>query len=353
MMMDDMAMPAPMGMSMGMGMGMDDMHMMGHHYGDACSSLTLMEPLPFLEGDDWVTISDIKMLLDTAFPNTTVGGPWAALYWTKKYNGMDIALGGYPTPLDTKFPFEAAGPPLGQPGAMGPHHCPEDAPTSTNAGPCPKLVLSEDYTEYGIADHIPPHIALRAVYVAISEGCGILDDLFDYDKYECNFDPEVLLQLIRAEYPRNPVDGSVSYPPPKIPGEPEYFPFEFPSPQGSPHWCDQAAIDNDVYADWCPYMPDGFYRHPHLALAAVEVYLSNHHMPEMCAPTWLEQNPDYPPDVDHDTSQAFPLMADESLTDAGKQSQPADPYVWPGPAGRKKKAAAGAYVLDLVIQPTP
>lgn len=46
----------------------------------------------------------------------------------------------------------------------------------------------------------------------------------------------------------------------------------------------------DVHKDWCPYLyfgPNrGKYRHPHVAYAAVEVWLANKVMPDKCGETW-------------------------------------------------------------------
>lgn len=45
----------------------------------------------------------------------------------------------------------------------------------------------------------------------------------------------------------------------------------------------------------CPYIffgPNrGKYRHPHIAYAAVEVWLANKSMPDKCGSTWLDNNP--------------------------------------------------------------
>jgi hypothetical protein len=317
---------------------------MGMGYADACSALNLVEPAASASPGG----SDIKMLLDKAFPNTTVGGVWNPVYYTKKYNGMDPALGGYPTPIDTRYPFEYNAPWLGQPGAGCPHLCRANADPLTPVQSCPKLHLNEDYSwEYGIADHIPPHISLVAVNNAISSGCGILDELFDYAKYECNFNPHTLLALIRRLYPRDPDTGAVSYPPPVTPGTLEYFPLEFPGNAG-PHWCSQEVLDAGIWGDYCPYMPEGRYRHPHLALAAVEVYLANLYMPTKCPDTWHATNPWYPPRPGQDTSIAWCAMEDES----DLNSQPALPYVWPGPGGTKKKPVPGYYPMGYIV-PTP
>ena len=59
---------------------------------------------------------------------------------------------------------------------------------------------------------------------------------------------------------------------------------------GSPHYCSKDAKAAGVHNDWCPYIffgPNrGQYRHPHVAFAAVETWLANKVMPDMCGPTW-------------------------------------------------------------------
>merc|ERR1712106_301917 len=100
--------------------------------------------------------------------------------------------------------------------------------------------------------------------------------------YGCRVKPDVLLSMVRKYFPR--VDGEkVAYPPPIVPAGGD-FQYEFSS--GSGHW-------DGV----CPYVfegPDaGKYRRPHIAYAALEVYLANLAMPEKCHKTWLQNNPDF------------------------------------------------------------
>ena len=161
---------------------------------------------------------------------------------------------------------------------------------------------------------------------------------FDYSQNECRVLPHVLLSMIRTYFPRG-VDGSVSYPPPfteeggcGFPDNTTYpYPLEFvnlvgascvavqvdfPSAvcyeehssgdatdyppylrpgHGSPHYCSEMAKLADVNNDWCPYIffgdERGQYRHPHIAYAAVEVWLANQAgindgMGFMCGETW-------------------------------------------------------------------
>jgi len=52
------------------------------------------------------------------------------------YIHTDPALGGYPTPVDTKYVYEFAAPFLKQPGDGSVHHCAYDA---SDVGACPKV----------------------------------------------------------------------------------------------------------------------------------------------------------------------------------------------------------------------
>ena len=88
-------------------------------------------------------------------------------YYTKGFAGLDPARGGYPTPIDTHYPYEFAAPFKKQPGDGSVHHCNTDEAT-IDIGSCPKLgntcgkdcaVISDDY---GIG-HIPPFGKLHDV----------------------------------------------------------------------------------------------------------------------------------------------------------------------------------------------
>lgn len=306
-----------------MSMGMDD-HMMGMGSGDECMELP-----------------EIGELIKRAFPEDVDGGIWNSNYLTKKWNGMDPALGGYPTPIDTRYPFEAVAPWLGQPGGGTPHHCADNMPADTQANDCPKLIVNSDNGPFG-PGHTPPHIALRAVSDTHCEA----EDWFDYENWGCDIPHDILLGLIRRFYPRDPDTGAVDYPPPDTEGTPEYYPYEFPGNRG-PHWCTQEVMDAGIYGDYCPYEPEGRYRHPHLALAALNVYLANMYMPEQCGTEWMDQLPEgvtYPPQG-WDTGISFPAMEDED----DPNSQPAVPYQWPGPLGLHKQGVPGLFGLSLIV----
>ena len=64
-----------------------------------------------------IVLPEITEVMELAFPTWNVdkkgkrvegGGKWNPNYLTKRWNGLDPALGGYPTPIDTRYPFEFA-----------------------------------------------------------------------------------------------------------------------------------------------------------------------------------------------------------------------------------------------------
>lgn len=73
-------------------------------------------------------------------------------------------------------------------------------------------------------------------------------------------------------------------------GDQDDYPDYLKPGHGSPHYCSADAKIAGVHNDWCPYIffgPNkGQYRHPHVAFAAVETWLSNKVMPDKCGPTW-------------------------------------------------------------------
>lgn len=235
------------------------------------------------------------------------------------YSSTQLA---YPSPIDTHYIFEQAAPFLGQPGAGSPHHCPLDAPADQKVQECPKVgTLSDDDAIFG-AGHIPPWIPLRALRDSYLECDADITEWFDFDNHECRVKPEVLLSLVRKFYPRNG-DGIADYPPPVFPGTPEYYPYEYPSPQGPPHWCNEAFQAEGQWADWCPYVFEGedmgLYRHPHIALASLEQYLASVAIPDKCGLEWDSEYPLTP-----DSSWDWVDMESDD-----PKSQPVVPYSWP------------------------
>jgi len=316
-------------------------------------------------------------------------GRWSPLYFNKQHSGADPALGGYPGNLDIAYPFEYAAPYMGQACAGSPHICNEEFDgSSINCKKCPKLTTMDDSGPYG-PGHVPPHIALAALSWAYQEGKGgDPADWFDFDSSACRVIPYKLYQLIRIYFPRED-DGNVYYPPPfsvaggayplefvnltgescikegekhstagfldcfeNHSGDIDQYPNYLKVGHGSPHYCTIEGKAANVNDDYCPYIffgPNrGKYRHPHIALSAVEVYLSNLLMPDKCGTSWDDSN--YPQAVD--TTVAFPHMSD--IEDNILISTPQFPtidadgkWIWPGPEGTKKKPVEGQFAVNL------
>lgn len=340
--------------------------------------------------------------LDTCADGTT-NGRYDPLYLTKWFGGEDPALGGYPTDVDTRYPFYYASGFFGQACAGGNAHCSFDFDGSKhNCAKCGKIVTDSDDGPNG-PGHVPPHIGLAALTRAYHDGgFGDVTTWFDYAQHGCRVLPSVLLPMIRKYFPRD-ADGKASYPPPftadggvgdkngiSYPYPLEYvnlvgdtciqeqtkFPTaecyevhsssngvdDYPSylkpGHGSPHYCSVEAMDADVYKDWCPYVffgpKRGKYRHPHIAFAAVEVWLAKHALPDQCGETWDDNDgKDFPFTPSH--SVAFPKMAKVE----GHEADPKQPkitssggFIWPGDEGTKRKAAPGVYVIDKYLTPT-
>lgn len=331
----------------------------------------------------------------------TPNGRWTPLYLTKQHGGKDPSLGGYPTDIDTRYPFYFGSAFFGQACAGGNAHCPFDFPGDVvNCASCGKIVTDNDDGPNG-PGHVPPHIGLAAITRAYNEGDDI-GDWFDYAQNQCRIMPHVLLTLIRRYFPRDSVTGAVGYPAPFSaaggPGEGPnaYYPLEFVNlvgdscqaekdkhpdwgnldcyedhsggsvvdypgylepGHGSPHYCSKELMADDVNKDWCPYIffgsNRGKYRHPHVAYAAVEVWLAKQVMPNECRETWDDNNPGYP----FSNDVAFPQMAmvEQDATENGDPEQPAldecGHWIWPGPEGTKRKAVPGVFVTDKYLTP--
>lgn len=287
---------------------------------------------------------------------------WNPYYLTKRYDGEHPDKGGHPTDLDVKYAFYYGSPFLGQPFPGTPHHCNIDLPNTATNKECPKLITLTDDGPY-MAGHVPPHIALAALTRSINEKKYKARDIFDYDIHECRVVPDILFKMIREYYPR--IDGeAVAYPPPITPEGGDYK-YEFPSGNGvdnqgppyapgPPHWCTEEYKATGNWDTFCPYVfkgPDaGKYRHPHIAYAALEVYLANKVMPKKCTTNWMINNPEFLAESHVSTATPFPVMSTESLDDHSIDNwlgQPVIPYNY---TIAKARPAAGNYANFLVLK---
>lgn len=312
------------------------------------------------------------------FP-TPESGKFNPCYYTKAFAGLDPMEGGYPTPIDTHYPYEFAAPFLKQPGDGSVHHCAQSVGTSTplgDVGACPKLgttcgpdctVISDDY---GIG-HIPPFVPLAAVknaYNAHSEGAAgqvdICQSWFHYETSGCNIKKSVLDELVYEYFG----DGStIKFQPPiLLGGQPSstYYRLEYggesPACDGGncrgPHYCSEdVAAAGNIWGDFCPYVltgeNSGKYRHPHLALAALELWIANQCLPANCPATWLDSpnGKDYAADDLTATSITWAEMADNS----DPMAQPALPYAWPNKGDGIYPGHARLYGAEADSKPSP
>ncbi|CAB9509537.1 expressed unknown protein [Seminavis robusta] len=301
-------------------------------------------------------------------------------YYTKAFAGLDPSKGGYPTPIDTHYPYEFAAPFLRQPGDGSTHHCPSDA---VNIAECPKVgndcgepdcaTISD---EYGIG-HIPPFVPLAAIKNAYNACEQDVCSWFHYETSGCNIKKSVLDELVYEYFGQG---EKIKYQPPiLLDGQPSstYFRLEYggESPacdEGNcrgPHYCSVDVADSGViWGDFCPYVHtgenSGKYRHPHIALAALELWIANKCMPDKCPTAWLESpnGQGYGTDSKLSTSITWSEMDDNKNPIA----QPLVPYEWPNAGngifpghelynGMRSKPAPGVYVNEVVeiLEPAP
>jgi len=310
-------------------------------------------------------------------------GKFNPCYYTKAFAGMDPKLGGYPTPIDTKYPYEFAAPFFKQPGDGSTHHCAMDADPSTPVQSCPKAgtggcgegvkdcnVITD---EFGIG-HVPPFVPLAAVKNAFMSCEEDVCDWFDDDIHQCNIKKSVLDRLVTKTFGTD--DGKIKFTPPKIledlpATDPKstYYKLEYLGDPVAcaddncrgPHYCSKAAAVEDVWGDFCPYIHtgenSGLYRHPHVALAAVELWIANKCKPQACPATWLDSpnGKDYQTDKTKSTSITWSEMDDNS----DPMAQPLVPYKWPNSGdgiypgheaygGLMIKPVSGSYVTKFV-----
>jgi len=317
------------------------------------------------------------------FP-TPEEGKFNPCYYTKAFAGLDPEFGGYPTPIDTHYPYEFAAPFLKQPGDGSVHHCAIDADNSVDIGGCPKLgqcpgekdcaVVTD---EYGIG-HIPPFVPLAAIKNAYNSCDVKCDEWFDYDTNGCNIKKSALDALVLDEFGVEAEDGKmvVKFQPPiLLDGKPSstYYRLEYIG-EGNvcdagncrgPHYCsEEVANAGNIWGDFCPYVEtgknSGQYRHPHIALAALELWIANQCMPKKCPTKWLDSpnGQNYGEDATKSTSITWAEMEDND----DPMSQPKVSYIWPNAVGldggifpghklyngKMVKPAPGTYVTEVV-----
>jgi hypothetical protein len=285
----------------------------------------------------------------TAFP-TPEDSKFNSCYYTKAFAGLDPSNGGYPTPIDTHYPYEFAAPFFQQPGDGSTHHCPSvtDDGAEVDIGACPKLGSTcgpdcADITDdYGIG-HIPPFVPLAAIKNAYNScNVDVCKSWFHYPTNGCNIKKSVLDELVYDQFGDAETRTIKFQPPILLDGAPSstYFRLEYGGESPAcddgncrgPHYCSTTVADaGGIWGDFCPYVHtgenSGKYRHPHIALAALELWMANQCMPDMCAATWLDSpnGMGYANDDKMSTSITWCEMEDNN--DA--MSQPLVPYVWP------------------------
>ena len=193
-------------------------------------------------------VPDSLELFRRAFPPDTDGGKWASIFMTKQNDGMDPKLGGYPTPLDVGYPFEYPAPFFGQPGAGTINHCPIDAPSNVDVSSCPVVTTSGDDDLEG-PGHIPAIAATEALLYAHRACEPLLQRWF---ASSCRISAADLLTAVRKVYPRELFSSLDAYPTPGTPGAYSMRSLDWPSPQGSPHFCDVDYRAIGMWVDYCP-----------------------------------------------------------------------------------------------------
>lgn len=306
-------------------------------------------------------------------------GKWNPCYYTKAFAGLNPRMGGYPTPIDTHYPYEFAAPFFRQPGDGSTRHCNYD---DIDIGACPKLgntcgkdcaVISDDY---GIG-HIPPFVPLAAVKKEYQECVtDICSSWFHYETSGCNIKKSALDEMVYKHFG----DGTtIKFPPPilianETTGDNEptstYFRLEYGGEMPAckddncrgPHYCTKEVADAGViWGDFCPYVStgenSGKYRHPHIALAALELWIANKCMPEKCDSKWL----DSPNGMNYAASDftSTSITWAEMDNNDDPMAQPAVPYIWPNSGNgifpglelyeeKDSREAPGVYVNSVI-----
>jgi hypothetical protein len=294
-------------------------------------------------------------------------------YYTKAYSGLDPKKGGYPTPMDTFYAYEFAAPFFKQPGDGTSHHCSSD---TVNIAECPKIAEScggdcvTITNEYGIG-HIPPFVPLAAVQKKY-QACetDVCSTWFHYETNGCRIKKSVMDELVYEYFGEG---TSIQFQPPiLLNGVPSstYFRPEYGGESPAcddgncrgPHYCSKDVADAGIiWGDFCPYVHtgdnSGKYRHPHIALAALELWIANECMPDMCPKEWLDSpnGAGYGTDEMSSTSNTWCEMDNN----ADPMAQPLVPYKWPNSGNGSfpglelygnniMKAAPGMYMNNAV-----
>ena len=302
---------------------------------------------------------------------TPVEGKFNPCYYTKAFDGLDPMLGGYPTPIDTKHIYEFASPFFGQPGDGTSHHCAIDAPPETRIQSCPEVAPScgegiHDCNtitdEFGIGRVLPiiPLVVVKNAFLSCQEDvCAWFDD---DDLYKCSFKKSVLDRLILETF--GTPDGQV-----KFNNIPDWEFDNLGDPVAcagdncrGPHYCSKDAAVEVGWVDFCPYIQtgenSGKYKHPHIALASLELWMANKCKPAKCPSTWLDSpnGQGYGADKMTSTSIIWAEMDDNS----DPMAQPSVPYLWPNSGdgifpgkdelygGLMIKPTTGSYVTRFV-----
>lgn len=305
-------------------------------------------------------------------------------YYTKAFAGLDPMLGGYPTPIDTKYPYEFAAPFFKQPGDGSTHHCPLDSAPDTQIQTCPKIAPKCDgeakdcnrlTNEFRIG-HVPPFVPLAAIKNAYNnlDDKAKVCDWFNDKIQPCSIPVAKLDELVYDSFVTNGTE--VQFTPPKIlenlpASDPKstYYKLEYLDDAVAcadnncrgPHYCSKAAADEDIWGDFCPYIHTGdnagLYRHPHIALAALELWFASR-CNDSCTSTWLDSpnGASYGGDKFKSTSITWAEMDDNQ----NQIAQPVVPYKWPNSGdglfpghelyinGATVKQVDGSYVTKYV-----
>lgn len=231
--------------------------------------------------------------------------------------------------------------------------------------------------EFGIG-HVPPFVPLAAIKNALLDCKQDVCEWFNDNVQPCNIPKSVLDRLV---YEYFGVGNTVQFTPPIIRDDlplltdpkSTYYKLEYGGdPEAcaddncrGPHYCSKDVAEEDVWGDFCPYIHTGenagLYRHPHVALAAVELWLASTCKPGVCPSTWL----DSPNAKDYgDKMKSTSITWAEMDDNDNSMAQPMVPYKWPNSGDgifpgldlygeMMMKPVAGNYVTKFVASKAP